>query len=435
MQDGAINMEMGEDGNLRMVGEDIDVPLSQINRIPQPIPMAEPLEILAKGPLAAIGNGEWNDDTVYESMDQLFGADTAQNERILKSIAVDRMNIPLEQANELLNQQLETPTKGGATNALEAQVEQALYNTAKVEYDAKQLEIAKAQQAEAFKQAQINNLNRRVNNGVSPNQQQRLNQINGMADSYTKNYAQLQNLFTQDENGMAAPKSQDSITAINQVLKNFGGHNIEEIVYQPGGEEGGANWYNPFSWGDKPEMKEGEFLIYRKGGKEPTPANYSDLLQVIGRTQFGLDSPFNASRGARKAAQNQKTKAAHAARTSAQWDERRDDKKDYGDLALSAVKAIPGAALLGTAGSVISDAAGTGVGKIEGKARGKIIEKAVKAVGGSAKAAAKATGAVGLALAAKDIADTFNKVQYQGMTPEEQQKRRTITASQRRGKK
>ena len=48
------------------------------------------------------------------------------------------------------------------------------------------------------------------------------------------------------------------------------------------------------------------------------------------------------SRGARKAAQNKKTKAAHAAKTKAHWDELGSGEKvGYGDIAQAAAGAIP----------------------------------------------------------------------------------------------
>ena len=144
-----------------------------------------------------------------------------------------------------------------------------------------------------------------------------------------------------------------------------------------------------------------------------------------------------ASRGARKAAQNKKTKAAHAARTKAHWDELgQGEKVEWSDIGQAAAGAIPfvGGALAAkdlARGAAITG--GTAVG-----AAGDALEAGGKAgLKSAGKAAAGALGTVagivGAADAAVGAGKLFNKKQYQELSPEEQQARRTITSSQRRG--
>ena len=127
-----------------------------------------------------------------------------------------------------------------------------------------------------------------------------------------------------------------------------------------------------------------------------------------------------ASRGARKAAQNKKTKAAHAAKTTAYYDDLGSgDKVTTGDILYSAAGAIPfvggalavkdlakGVASVGTTGA-IGDA-------IEG------VGKAGAAIGKGAQVAGSLAGIVGAGAAAYDVAKLYNKKKYQEMTPEEQ---------------
>ena len=127
IQSGEMLIQPDESGNMVMQSPDgaISVPLSQIGRIPKPTPKAPEMAELVKGPLAQMGEGPFNDQAVLESIDTMFTGDPIKDEKTLKSIAVDRLGMSLEEANELL-----TETDGdygdSATNALEQRVESAL---------------------------------------------------------------------------------------------------------------------------------------------------------------------------------------------------------------------------------------------------------------------------------------------------------------------
>ena len=145
------------------------------------------------------------------------------------------------------------------------------------------------------------------------------------------------------------------------------------------------------------------------------------------------------SRGARKAAQNKKTKAAHAASTKKHWDELGEGEKvSWGDIGEAAAGGIPfvGGAL--TARNLASGVANT-TGGLVGAAgdAGEVAAKAgVKAATrGAISAAGQVAGIVGAADALKQAGELFNKKQYQELSEEEKQKRRTITSAQRRGRR
>ena len=136
----------------------------------------------------------------------------------------------------------------------------------------------------------------------------------------------------------------------------------------------------------------------------------------------------NKSRGARKAAQNKKTKEAHAAASKQYYDDLGGGERvDWGDIAYQAAGALPfvGGAL--AAKDLASGALGAGsaIG-----ASGDVLEGAskagVKAAGrGALAAAGTVAGIVGAADALKGAAELYNKKAYQEMTPEQQEKFRT----------
>ena len=131
------------------------------------------------------------------------------------------------------------------------------------------------------------------------------------------------------------------------------------------------------------------------------------------------------SRGARKAAQNKATKAAHAAKTKAHWDELGSGEKvGYGDIAQAAAGAIPfvgGALAVKDIAKGAGVTAGTAIGA-SGDAAEVAGKVGLKTIGA---AAGQIAGIVGAADAAYAAGKLFNKKQYQDLTPEQQQARRT----------
>ena len=145
------------------------------------------------------------------------------------------------------------------------------------------------------------------------------------------------------------------------------------------------------------------------------------------------------SRGARKAAQNKKTKAAHAASTKKHWDELGEGEKvtwgDIGEAAAGGIPFVGGALTAKNLATGVSNTAGGLVGAAgdAGEAAAKAGVKA--ATRGAISAAGQVAGIVGAADALKQAGELFNKKQYQELSEEEKQKRRTITAGQRRGRR
>ena len=144
----------------------------------------------------------------------------------------------------------------------------------------------------------------------------------------------------------------------------------------------------------------------------------------------------SGGRARRRKAINEQTKAKSAEATKQYWDELgQGEKVTAGDIAYQAAGAIPfvGGALAAKDLARGALGAGSAIG-----ASGDALEVAgkagLKSAGqGALAAAGTVAGVVGAADALAGAAKLYNKMSYQNMTPEEQEARRTQTASTRRG--
>ena len=147
IQSGDIDIVPDESGTLMLKGitdpvtgeAGMSMPLSAIDRLPTPTAKAPEISEIAKGPLAQIGDGPWDEEAVNKAVDNLFGGvetDEAGG-KLLKSFAVDQLGMTLEEANSMLEEKLEEPGDGGAMNALEQTVEDAIRSNVKTQYEAK----------------------------------------------------------------------------------------------------------------------------------------------------------------------------------------------------------------------------------------------------------------------------------------------------------
>ena len=260
IQSGEMLIQPDEEGNMMMMspegykGEPISVPLSQIGRIPKPTPQAPELAELAAGPLAQIGEGEFDPEIVLKSIDTMFTGDSVQDEKTLKAIAVDRLGMSLEQADAMLAESIDSET--GATNALEEAVENSILSTAKTQYEGTKIKKEQEKAALALKQAQAANQQRLANGALSPEKAKitaaQINQQNQQLQAIGT-YNQLADLsgkFLNAETGgiLNEEQSQSYIAGLNAALPQ--GVSVEMENQSP--------WYGFGSDYNKP----GEIVFY-----------------------------------------------------------------------------------------------------------------------------------------------------------------------------
>lgn len=501
IQNGTMNIVPDESGNLVITGEyqmpgsdetsPISIPLSQLNRMPQPTPKAAPMSELIAPALTALGDAQWSpevEESVQQSIDQAISDDDGTG-RNLKAIAVDNLGMTMQQANELYATEVDSDT--GATNALEEAIEKNMMNSVKVKHDAQLIDRQKAEADLAYKQAMTDRAKREASQGNQNGYNQTVAEMNMANDQ--KKFINMSNIVSQAE------KIQDPTAAAAMINQSLGGQFVE---YQE--TEDDRSWYQrPFK--DAPTG--GQFVVFdTKGNPIGAAASVAEakmmFANAIGiknavnysQSPVNKNSPLNKSRGARKSAQNAKTKAAHAQAVKdrhAEWDDQRENEDiGWGDIATSAAGALPYAGALAGAGKAaklvkgaskavfgnkstflkgaagaVSDQLGSAVGeqdltniaaggvqggavgaakgyvkgKLKDKAKG-VVKKGLKAALGNAGDIAgfvgKGVGIAGTAKAAYDTAKLANQMQRQNMSDEEYAnfKRTGSTTGSRRGR-
>ena len=165
IQTGDMAIEAGEDGQMYIRGlqnEDgsyeLDMPLSQVNRLPKPIAKAQPMNLMVKDAAAALANspafGKEQGDSIRGVLDGLLtSGDNLQNEKTLKAIAVDSMGLTLDEATKMLNNTFPEADENGNTNQLEAAIEGAMVQEAETQWKANELKRRQAQADVAYKEA------------------------------------------------------------------------------------------------------------------------------------------------------------------------------------------------------------------------------------------------------------------------------------------
>ena len=216
IQSGEMLIQPDEAGNMMMMSPDggISVPLTNIDRIPKPIPKAPEMAEIVKPAIDSIGEGLWDPEAVKKQMDGLFTGNDINDQKTLKAMAVDRMGLSLEEANELLNA---PPESDEYTSALEERVEGGLLSEAQKVYDGNLIKRQQAQANLALRQAQAANQQRLANdpnNGAAKQtavmlnsqleQQQSQAAYNGLNDTVTK---------TLPENGVMNESQAQSFTS------------------------------------------------------------------------------------------------------------------------------------------------------------------------------------------------------------------------------
>lgn len=276
---GDMRIQPDANGELRIIGlegedgiPELNMPLSQVQRLPRPTPKAQPLDVLVKGTAEGLSAADsWDensDDTVRQQLDgMLAGKSDIEAEKTLKAIAVDSLGMTLSQAQSMLENTFEEADEYGNTNELEKFVEDRMIQEAQKQFDANKYEQDVKQAELEYKQAQANRLQTLANQGGTK---------------------PLASVIEKEKQAEAISNTINSIDwsdpdDINKVLKEqFGGvAGIEQIAYRPAseGEKNPSWWQRNVSGYDKGH---GEGIIaVIKGKKYPLPTDPTELARKL----------------------------------------------------------------------------------------------------------------------------------------------------------
>lgn len=140
MRNGDLDFVMGDDGQMRVQNGDgtLDLPLSQINRLPDPTPKAPQLDLLLKGPTDGLTNEldpKKRGEAIRGVLDKQLSGDEQSARKTLLAFGVDRLGLSLEEAQELYGQE-DFEDEYGNSNALEAHIENAFVEESESQWKA-----------------------------------------------------------------------------------------------------------------------------------------------------------------------------------------------------------------------------------------------------------------------------------------------------------
>lgn len=241
-----------ETGEMMIVGADgeLNMPLSQVGRLPKPTPKQPELSQLVQPTVAAqdYTTDTFNPESVRAQLDSMLAGGDLQSEKTLKAIAVDSLGMTLEEANALMNEELPEADNYGNTNRLEQKVEMAMINEARQQFEAQAYKAKEDQLDLKLKEARLRNLDRQLDSQGGNLTATQKNAF--MQNNVAKNTAAgIQQQFST----FGVPTNEDEAENMARALQAYspGGW---EFSYVPVDE--GSSWYNPTTWGDTRQWDE-----------------------------------------------------------------------------------------------------------------------------------------------------------------------------------